>query len=157
MQEIWVRSLGWEDLLEEGMAAQLQYFCLENPMDRGAWQGVAKSDTTEHVCIRRKTKQPITCYFWPHLWLSSSLLITLQTHWRPAYSVTALREPRLRALVCCSFYLECASSREAHGFSLTSFRSSLKCHLTSEVFPTNDNSTLCPALNSPPLLSRVFF
>ena len=32
-----VRSLGQEDLLEEGLAT-LQYSCLENPMDRGAWQ-----------------------------------------------------------------------------------------------------------------------
>ena len=31
-----VRSLGQEDPLEEGMAT-LQYSCLENPMDRGAW------------------------------------------------------------------------------------------------------------------------
>ena len=31
-------SLGWEDPLEEGMATQLQYSCLENSMDRGAWQ-----------------------------------------------------------------------------------------------------------------------
>ena len=30
-----VRSLGGEDPLEEGMA--LQYSCLENPMNRGAW------------------------------------------------------------------------------------------------------------------------
>ena len=32
----------------------LQYSCLENTMDRGAWQatvhGVAKSHTTEHAC-----------------------------------------------------------------------------------------------------------
>ena len=45
-----VRSLGREDLLEEGMAT-LQYSCLENPMDRGAWQAtvhrVAESDMTE--------------------------------------------------------------------------------------------------------------
>ena len=38
--------------LEEGMAILLQYSCLENPIDRGAWwatvHGVAKeSDTTE--------------------------------------------------------------------------------------------------------------
>ena len=49
-----VQSLGWEDPLEEGMAIQCQYSCLENPMDRGAWQttvhGVAKSDMTEHTC-----------------------------------------------------------------------------------------------------------
>ena len=31
-------SQGQEDPLEQGMAMQLQYSCLENPMDRGAWQ-----------------------------------------------------------------------------------------------------------------------
>ena len=44
MWETWVPSLGGEDPLEEGT---LQYSCLENSMDRGAWQaivyGVAKS------------------------------------------------------------------------------------------------------------------
>ena len=41
------RSLGWEDTLKFG--SPLQYSCLENPMDRGAWQatvhGVTKSQT----------------------------------------------------------------------------------------------------------------
>ena len=32
MQETRVRSLGWEDPLEEGMATT-PVFCLENPMD----------------------------------------------------------------------------------------------------------------------------
>ena len=36
MQETWVRSLGWEDLLEKEMTTP--YSCLENPMDGGAWQ-----------------------------------------------------------------------------------------------------------------------
>ena len=44
-----VHFLGWEDPLEEEMATSLQYSCLENSMDRGAWQatvyGVAKSQT----------------------------------------------------------------------------------------------------------------
>ena len=31
MWETWVRSLGGEDPLEEGMATQLLYSCLENP------------------------------------------------------------------------------------------------------------------------------
>ena len=36
--EIWAQSLCWEDPLEEGMATHfIQYSCLENPMDRGAW------------------------------------------------------------------------------------------------------------------------
>ena len=46
-QEMQVRSLGPEDPLEKSMATPLQYCCLGNPMDRGAWRatahGVAKS------------------------------------------------------------------------------------------------------------------
>ena len=48
MKDTQARSLGWEDLLEKGIAT-LQYSCLENPMDRGAWEatvhGVTKSRT----------------------------------------------------------------------------------------------------------------
>ena len=50
-QEMRVGSSGQEDPLEEGMATPpvLQYSCLENPMDRGAWRAavhrVAKSWT----------------------------------------------------------------------------------------------------------------
>ena len=37
----------------------LQYFCLENPMDRGAWWAkvhrAAKSDTTEHAHMHAHT------------------------------------------------------------------------------------------------------
>ena len=37
MQETRVRSLGWEDSPGEGNGTPLQYSCLENPMDGGAW------------------------------------------------------------------------------------------------------------------------
>ena len=36
MQETWVRSLGWEDLLEEGMATHCSFLAWRIPMDRGA-------------------------------------------------------------------------------------------------------------------------
>ena len=35
-QETQVRSLGWEDPLEKGMATHSNILALENPMDRGA-------------------------------------------------------------------------------------------------------------------------
>ena len=49
MREIWIQSLGWEDLLEKGTATPLQYSCLGEPMDQ-AWEGhtvhgVTKSQT----------------------------------------------------------------------------------------------------------------
>ena len=34
---MWVRSLGWEDPLEESMATHSSILVLENPIDRGAW------------------------------------------------------------------------------------------------------------------------
>ena len=37
MQETQVQSLGREGPLEQGHGNPLQYSCLENPMDRGAW------------------------------------------------------------------------------------------------------------------------
>ena len=47
--ETWVQSLGWEDPLEEGMAAHSSILAWRIPMDRGAWQAtvywVPKSQT----------------------------------------------------------------------------------------------------------------
>ena len=49
MQETQVQSLGGEDPLEKEMAAHSSNSCLENSMDREAWQaivqGIAKSQT----------------------------------------------------------------------------------------------------------------
>ena len=46
MQQAWIRSLGWENSLEEGMATHSSILARRIPMDRGACQatinGVAK-------------------------------------------------------------------------------------------------------------------
>ena len=53
MSENWVRSLGWQDPLEEGMATHHSILAWRIPMDRGAWwatfHGVAESDTTKRL------------------------------------------------------------------------------------------------------------
>ena len=54
---------GSEDLLEKEMATQLQYTCLGNPMDRGAWRATAHGghkelDTTEWQTL--DTVEPYT-------------------------------------------------------------------------------------------------
>ena len=45
MQETWDQSLGQEDVLEKGQP--LQFSCLENPMDRGAWRATVHKSCKE--------------------------------------------------------------------------------------------------------------
>ena len=51
----------------EGNDNPLQYSCLENPMDRGAWQaivpGVTESDTTVHISVRAREQSYFTTYY----------------------------------------------------------------------------------------------
>ena len=49
--ETQVRYLGQEDSLEEGMATHSSVFCLENPMDQGAWR-----DPTVHRVTKNETQ-----------------------------------------------------------------------------------------------------
>ena len=49
-----VPSMGREDPLEEGMAGNpLQYSCLENPMDRGAWQAMVHRVPKSRTRLKR--------------------------------------------------------------------------------------------------------
>ena len=43
MQEIQVRSLGWEVPLEKGLATHSSFNCLENSMDRGGWRATVQA------------------------------------------------------------------------------------------------------------------
>ena len=51
--ETWVRSLGWKDLTEEGMATHSSILAWRIPMARGAWRTtvhvVSESDMTERL------------------------------------------------------------------------------------------------------------
>ena len=43
IQEPWVRSLRWEDLLEEGMVTHSSILTWRIPMDRGVWEATIHS------------------------------------------------------------------------------------------------------------------
>ena len=59
MREIWVRSLGWEDPLEGGMAVHssikegngnlVQYSCLENPAALAATNSMGKGQSFQQI------------------------------------------------------------------------------------------------------------
>ena len=75
--ETWVRSLSWEDPLEEGMATHSSILAWRIPMDREAWRaavhGVTKSQVrlNTEACVNSKS-------FFPHggqLQMGSSWLI----------------------------------------------------------------------------------
>ena len=48
-----VRSLGGEDPLEKGHGNPLQYSCLENAVDRGAWQATVHRTTHSQTQLKR--------------------------------------------------------------------------------------------------------
>ena len=62
MQEIQVKFLGQEGPLDEGNDNPLQYSCLGNPTDRGAWQAIAHGVTRVRHDLLTK---PLTITYHP--------------------------------------------------------------------------------------------
>ena len=79
MWETWVQALGWEDPLEEGMAAHSSILVWWIPVDRGVWSatvdGVTKSQTQlkwlgmhaslynlEALTEKKKNYEPVSSY-----------------------------------------------------------------------------------------------
>ena len=61
MQDIQVQTLDWEDSPGEGNGNLLQYSCLENPMDRGAWQAtVHGSQRLRHDWVTTKVTNSLS-------------------------------------------------------------------------------------------------
>ena len=75
MQETWVRSMVWEDPLEEGTATHTSILAWRIPMDREAWQaavhGLAKR------CTRMNNKAQIQKRYWQERWLKQEKSIFL--------------------------------------------------------------------------------
>ena len=55
---MWVQSLDWNS--GGGYGNPLQYSCLENPMDRGAWQTIVHRVTKSRTQLRQLSTHPRT-------------------------------------------------------------------------------------------------
>ena len=51
-RETWVRSLGWEDPLEEGMASHSSTLTWRIPIDGGAWRTAVRGVTKSRIRLR---------------------------------------------------------------------------------------------------------
>ena len=52
-QEMRVRSLGWKDPLEDGMATHSRILAWRIPMDRGAWRATVHGVTKSRTRLKR--------------------------------------------------------------------------------------------------------
>ena len=57
MWEAWIRSLGWEDPLEEGMATHSSVLAWRSPMDRGAWRTAVHGVRVRHSSAQHVTEK----------------------------------------------------------------------------------------------------
>ena len=56
---MWVRSLGREDLLEQGMATKSSILAWRIPMDRGAWWAIACRVSKSQTQMKKLTIEKI--------------------------------------------------------------------------------------------------
>ena len=61
-QEMRVPSLGWEDSPEKGNGYPLQYSCMGNPMDRGAWRATVHGVARVRHNLVTKSPPPSVLY-----------------------------------------------------------------------------------------------
>ena len=80
MWETWVRSLGWEYPLEEGMATHFSFLAWRIPMDRGAWW------VTVHRVAKRWTRlsnlthtHPMIAHIYKRYWCNKGPLFGGET------------------------------------------------------------------------------
>ena len=65
---MWIRSLGWEDPLEEEMAIHSSIPGLKNPMDRGAWRTSVHRVTESRTGLKQLSiRACVGCLLYPSL------------------------------------------------------------------------------------------
>ena len=62
MQEMWVRSLGWQRSPGKENGNPLQYSCLGNPMDRGTWWATIPRVSQSQTQLNRLSRRACRVY-----------------------------------------------------------------------------------------------
>ena len=136
MHETWVQSLGWEDLLEEGMVTHSSILVWRTPMDRGARRatvhGVIKSWTQQSgwsTHTQSWSWKLLGFYFKSHE-VDRKVDSVLQ-NWSaftvyPSLSVCKMGEPSCLTQ-CCSEEKMTENLNYKH-FSFDYFHNLIKCH-----------------------------
>ena len=94
--ETWVRSLVWEDPLEEGMAIHSSILAWRIPMDRGAWQATVHGVTMSQTWLSDKktdNSNMAPC-------MSSYMVIICLLVYLPFWTWT--QNPETRCILCLS-------------------------------------------------------
>ena len=77
MWETWVRSLGWKDPMEEGMATHSRILAWWIPMDRGAWQATVHEVVNSQIWLSDWAQYSIPLYEYNTTYLSIQLLMNI--------------------------------------------------------------------------------
>ena len=86
-----VQSLVQDDPLAEGMATHpLQYFCPENPMDRGAWRATVDRVAKSQTLVKRLSTHPVIRAICDR---HTQLEIIMQTKQTPNPQTTTTKNP----------------------------------------------------------------
>ena len=110
---MWVRFLGWESSTGGGHGYPLQYSCLENPKDRGAWWaavcGVAQSRTwlKRFSSSRRATKHSMDITFFLLILILFRFFCFLSWNWKLVNFILSFQISALNFIVLfyCLFSL----------------------------------------------------
>ena len=84
MQETQIQSLGQENSPGEGNGNSLQYSCLGNPMDRGAWRATVHGVTKSQTRLKRlSSSSSSSLLYWRRQWHPTPVLLSGKSHgWR---------------------------------------------------------------------------
>ena len=121
IQETQVRSLDWEDSPGEGNGNPLQYSCLENPMDRGAWWA------TVHGVTKSRTRLTLFTFTWS---TEAAVQNTTGRHTMlhtPEMYLSCFRKSEIRAPARSGSGIVSLTDLQAAAFSLTVSPQGLSC------------------------------